>query len=53
MTVNELVDRLLRIDGDKEVFIYCTYDSGYGTSGGGKIDVFEEEGRVELWNDEG
>ena len=52
MTVGELIDILMELDENKPVSIHCTYDLGFKAAGGRKIDVFDEDGEVELWNDE-
>lgn len=52
MTVKELIDELKNYDENKQVYVYCSYDCGFGTAGGNVIEVCEENDHVELINNE-
>ncbi len=52
MTVKELIVELGKLNPNAEVEIYCTFDAGFGTAGGSKIEIIDNSTSIELFNDE-
>lgn len=54
MTVKELIYELSKYPDDLQVAMICTYDCGFGTAGGSKIEVGLDADcdEVYLYNDD-
>jgi len=52
MTVKELISELQKLNSDKPVRIYCSYDLGHGVAGGEQIEIYDDVEYVELFNEE-
>ncbi len=51
MTVKKLIDELQKLAPDKSIGIYCTFDGGFGITGGENIEIIDKLTGVELFND--
>ena len=52
MTIKELINILKKYDEDKQVYIMCNYDDGFGIAGGNCTEIFEKENYIALCSDE-
>jgi len=43
-TVQELIDELSFYNPDAKITLLCSYDDGFGNTGGSFIDIFQEKG---------
>lgn len=53
MTVGNLMEMLEKYPEDTIVRVFCTYDSGFCTTGGDVTEILDDaNGFVEIWNTE-